>query len=155
MAAIEYQRKIEQAAFAAGGSNYSAPIITVGDFLSVRLSTEPGRIQPTYMSAKHVKLANPSEFLPEYICKSIKNALLAFDKKIEGFAAPDAILTGAETRTSAPVRILRSPETRLAIGYSNIFPCGEGAGYAGGITSAAIDGIKSALALMSIYKPSK
>ena len=155
MAAIEYQRKIEQAAFVAGGSNYSAPIITVGDFLSGRLSTEPGRIQPTYMSGKHIKLANPSEFLPEYVCKSIKNALLAFDKKIEGFAAPDAILTGAETRTSAPVRILRNQDTRLAIGYSNIFPCGEGAGYAGGITSAAIDGIKSALALMNIYKPSK
>jgi len=78
-------------------------------------------------------------------------ALTAFDRKINGFATPDAVLTGAETRTSAPVRILRDKETRLAIGFENIFPAGEGAGYAGGITSAAVDGAKSALALMKIY----
>ena len=153
MAAIEYQRKIERAAYVSGGGDYSAPIITVGDFLNGRLKSEPTRIQPTYMSGQKVRLASPSEYLPDYICYSIKNALLAFDKKINGFAVSDAVLTGAETRTSAPVRILRNSDTRLAIGYRNIFPCGEGAGYAGGITSAAIDGIKSAQALMKIYKP--
>ena len=85
-------------------------------------------------------------------CDGIKAALLDFDKKIKGFAAHDAVLTGAETRTSAPLRILRDRETRLASGYFNLFPAGEGAGYAGGITSAAIDGVRSAFALIKIYK---
>ena len=87
------------------------------------------------------------------ICDSINNAILAFDKRISGFASPDAVLTGAETRTSAPLRILRDASTRLAAGYDNLYPAGEGAGYAGGITSAAIDGIRTALALMKKYKP--
>ena len=81
-----------------------------------------------------------------------KNAVFAFDKKIHGFAADDAVLTGAETRTSAPLRILRDDSSRLAMGYSNVYPAGEGAGYAGGITSAAIDGIRTALAIMKKYK---
>nr|MBE6544772.1 hypothetical protein [Oscillospiraceae bacterium] len=151
MAAIEFQRRIERAAFTAGGGNYSAPIITVGDFLSDRCSTMPNRILPEYMSGKNVKLARPEAYLPGFVCDGIKSALTAFDRKINGFATPDAVLTGAETRTSAPVRILRDKETRLAIGFENIFPAGEGAGYAGGITSAAVDGAKSALALMKIY----
>ena len=151
MAAIEFQRRIERAAFTSGGSNYSAPIITLGDFLSDKCSTMPNRILPEYMSGKNVKLARPEGYLPGFVCDGIKSALSAFDKKIAGFAAPDAVLTGAETRTSAPVRILRNSDTRLAIGYENIFPAGEGAGYAGGITSASVDGAKSALALMKIY----
>lgn len=153
MAAINFQRKIERDAFAAGGGGYSAPIITVGDFLSGECKTMPKRILPSYMSGNNVKIARPESYLPDYVCNSIKGALSAFDKKISGFAAPDAILTGAETRTSAPVRILRDNDTRLAKGYTNIYPAGEGAGYAGGITSAAIDGIKSALALMKTFKP--
>ena len=153
--AIEFQRKIERAAYIAGGGEYSAPIITVGDFLSDKCITEPKRIQPTYMGGGNVKLARPEQYLPSFVTSSIKKALMAFDGKIQGFAASDAVLTGAETRTSAPLRILRDNETRLALGYKNLYPAGEGAGYAGGITSAAIDGIKSALALMKVYKPIK
>jgi uncharacterized FAD-dependent dehydrogenase len=152
MAAIEFQRKIERAAYKAGGSNYFAPIITVGDFLSGELKTEPKRIIPEYMCQSQTKLARPEEYLPSFVTKGISSALIDFDKKIKGFAIPDAVLTGAETRTSAPVRIIRDFESRLATGYLNLFPAGEGAGYAGGITSAAIDGIKSAIALMKIYR---
>jgi uncharacterized FAD-dependent dehydrogenase len=149
--AIALQRKIERAAFAAGGSDYSAPIMTFGDFASGKLSHEPSRVLPTYMNGG-VRLANVSDYLPPVVADGIKNAVFAFDKRISGFASPDAILTGAETRTSAPLRILRNNETRLALGYENLYPAGEGAGYAGGITSAAIDGIRTAIALMGKYK---
>ena len=151
--AIEFQRKIERAAFATGGGEYRAPIITAGDFLDGTLKNEPKRILPTYMNGKNCTLASPETYLPDFVTSSMKNALLSFDRKISGFAARDAVLTGAETRTSAPLRILRDPETRLAIGKSNFYPAGEGAGYAGGITSAAIDGLKTAISLMSKYKP--
>ncbi len=151
--AISFQRKIEHNAFLAGRGGYSAPIITVGDFLSDELKTEPSKILPTYMNGKHVTLASPNDYLPNFVCSSIKAALLAFDKKICGFADKEAVLTGVETRTSAPVRILRENETRLSIGYINLYPAGEGAGYAGGITSAAIDGVKTAITLIGKYKP--
>ncbi len=151
MAAIEFQRKIERAAFLSGGGGYAAPIITVGDFLAGECKTAPSRIQPSYMSGTNVRLASPETYLPEFVCSGIRGALSDFDRKIKGFAAPDAVLTGAETRTSAPIRIIRNKDTRLATGYQNIYPAGEGAGYAGGITSAAIDGIKSALALMKQF----
>ena len=152
--AIEFQRKIERAAYAAGGSDYSAPIITVGDFLQGSLRSEPSRIQPTYMSSSgRVRLADPSTYLPKFVCDGIKGALSAFDNKIKGFAASDAVLTGAETRTSAPIRFTRDKESGLSLGYDNIYPAGEGAGYAGGITSAAIDGIRTAMLIMRRYKP--
>ena len=151
MGAIEFQRKIERAAFVAGGGNYSAPIITVGDFLSGECKTMPDRIMPSYMFGNNVKLARPESFLPSFVCSGMKSALADFDKKIKGFSCSDAILTGAETRTSAPLRIMRSNDTRTAIGFNNIYPAGEGAGYAGGITSAAVDGVKTALALMEAW----
>lgn len=151
--AIEFQRRIERDAFLAGGGGYSAPIITVGDFLEGSCKTSPETVLPSYMSSKNVKLARPEEYLPGFVCESIKGALTSFDRKIKGFATEDAVLTGAETRTSAPIRILRDNTTRLATGYKNLYPAGEGAGYAGGITSAAIDGLKSAMALMRVYKP--
>ena len=151
MSAINFQRKIERAAFNAGGGGYAAPIVTVGDFLRGECKSAPTRIMPTYMSATNVRLASPDSYLPDFVCSGIRSALVDFDRKIKGFAAPDAVLTGAETRTSAPIRILRDRESALAIGYRNIYPAGEGAGYAGGITSAAIDGVKSALALMKSY----
>ena len=151
MAAIEFQRRIERAAFKAGGGQYAAPIITVGDLLSGECKTEPKRILPSYMSGNNVKLARPESYLPGFITDGLKSAIVDFDKKIKGFATSDAVLTGAETRTSAPLRILRHNDTRLAIGYDNIYPAGEGAGYAGGITSAAVDGAKSALALMEAW----
>ena len=153
--AISFQRKIEAEAFKAGGADFSAPIITVGDFLEDKCESEPGKVLPTYMSGKAYRIASPKEYLPEIVNNSIKNALSAFDKKIVGFADKNAILTGAETRTSAPIRILRNPETLLAIGFNNIYPAGEGAGYAGGITSAAVDGVKCAVAIMKKYKPTK
>lgn len=150
--AIEFQCNIERSAFLAGGGEYRAPMITVGDFLSGTLKNEPKRVLPTYMNGENLKLASPDKFLPSFVTSSIKDALLSFDRKIHGFAVQDAVLTGAETRTSAPVRILRDPETRLALGKSNFYPAGEGAGYAGGITSAAIDGLKTAITLMNKFK---
>lgn len=152
IAAIEFQRRIERAAFVAGGGDYSAPIVTVGDFINDRCSNVPTEVTPTYMNGG-VKLARPESYLPELVTKAIRDAIVAFDKKLPGFASPTAILTGAETRTSAPLRILRDNETRIAYGFSNLYPCGEGAGYAGGITSAAIDGVKCAIALMQKFKP--
>ena len=152
LSAIEFQRKIERAAFKAGGNDYSAPIITFGDFSEGKLSNMPTKVQPTYMDGAGVKLASPESYLPAFICNSIKNAIFDFDKKIHGFADKAAVLTGAETRTSAPLRILRNDDTRLALGFENLYPAGEGAGYAGGITSAAIDGIRTALAIMKKYK---
>ena len=151
--AIEYQRKIERAAFIAGGSDYSAPIITVGDFLSGKCSKEPTDILPTYMDGKGVKLADPSKYLPQNVVELLRRGILDFDRKIKGFAHSSAVLTGAETRTSSPIRIIRNNETRLATGYDNLYPAGEGAGYAGGITSAAIDGIYTAIAVINRYKP--
>ncbi len=151
--AIEFQRKIERAAYSAAGSDYSAPIITVGDFLNGGCSHEPTSVIPTYMNSTSVRLARPETYLPSFVTEQIKKALLSFDRKAQGFASRSAVLTGAETRTSAPLRILRDNETRLALGYDNLYPVGEGAGYAGGITSAAIDGLRSALSLMKIYKP--
>ena len=153
--AIEFQRKIERAAFAAGGSDYSAPIITVSDFINGTLKSEPKRIIPTYMNGEGVRLARPESYLPEFTINAIKGALFTFDKKLAGFASPDAVLTGAETRTSAPIRILRDPVTHLAVGFKNFYPAGEGAGYAGGISSAALDGIKTALSLMKEFGPLK
>ncbi len=151
--AIEFQRDIERRAYIAGGSDYSAPITTLGDFLAGNKATQkPTRIKPSYMDGEGVRPASPDEYLPDFVTRGLRSAFCEFDKRIKGFATPDAILTGAETRTSAPVRIMRS-EQRLAIGYDNIYPCGEGAGYAGGITSAALDGINTALAIMAKFKP--
>ena len=105
------------------------------------------------MDGDGIRIASPKEYLPDFVTSQIKNAICFFDTRISGFAARDAVLTGAETRTSAPVRILRDPDTRLAIGYDNFYPAGEGAGYAGGITSASIDGVRCALSLMKKFAP--
>lgn len=154
MKAIEFQLAIERAAFQAAGKNYSAPFCSVGDFLARRApKATDGKIAPTYMQGAHVTLASPEQYLPGFVCDNIRDALFAFDKKIEGFADSSALLTGAETRTSAPIRILRDAASRLALGYKNLYPGGEGAGYAGGITSAALDGIYIAISLMERYAP--
>jgi uncharacterized FAD-dependent dehydrogenase len=152
LGAIEFQRKIERSAFAAGGGGYAVPVQTVGDFMSGVTGTEPSRVMPTYMNGENFKVASVDDVLPEFVCRSLRYGLSSFDKKIRGFAAPDALLSAAETRTSAPVRILRG-EDMSALGKERIYPCGEGAGYAGGITSAAVDGIKVAISLMSKYRP--
>lgn len=151
--AIEFQRSIERAAFLAGGSDFSAPVITVGDFISDKCETKPKKVTPTYRGGEFYKLASPKKYLPGFVSDKIKEAIRYFDRKIAGFAAPYAVLSGAETRTSAPIRILRDANTHLALGRPDIYPCGEGAGYAGGITSAATDGLKTAIALIKRYKP--
>ena len=151
--AIALQRSIETKAFALGGSDYTAPIQTVGDYLHGRVEHEPSRITPTYMNGR-CKVANLSLAFPEAVNRTLRYGLEVFDSKINGFAANDAILTAAETRTSAPVRIPRT-EQRNAIGFSYVYPCGEGAGYAGGITSAAVDGVNTALAVMKHFAPSR
>ena len=148
LGAIEFQRKIERAAFIEGGKNYGAPIQTVGDFLEGKEGTAPMLITPTYMNGERCKLSNMDRVLPEFVTKRLREGLVSFDKKIKGYARPEAILTGAETRTSSPLRIVRGDDM-VAIGKRNIYPCGEGAGYAGGITSAAVDGIKVACAILT------
>ena len=117
-----------------------------------KVGSEPFEVMPTYMGGNHYKLASMDEILPSFVTKSLRYGLDCFDKKIHGFMSDGALLSGAETRTSSPIRILRG-EDRRALGNGNIYPCGEGAGYAGGITSAAIDGIKTALAIISQYLP--
>lgn len=149
--AIAFQRCLEQAAFFAGGENYYAPIQTVGDFLTDRQGSEPHKVLPTYADGR-VCLSSMSNILPPFVVSELKRGLLSFDRKLSGFAASDAILSGVETRTSAPVRILRG-ETLCALGHPNIYPCGEGAGYAGGITSAATDGLRVAMAIMKRFAP--
>lgn len=149
--AIALQRSIEANAFAAGGGDFTAPIQTVGDYLRGRVEHEPGRITPTYMNGR-CKVTDLSVVFPDAVNRTLRYGLEVFDGKIDGFAAPDAVLTGAETRTSAPVRIQRN-EQRTAVGFSYVYPCGEGAGYAGGITSAAVDGVNTALAVMKRSAP--
>ena len=149
--AIEYQEEIEKKAFVAGGGEYFAPIQTVGDFINGVATNSPSRILPTYASGKRVRVNNIADILPRYISNRLKEGLLIFDKKLHGFAVPDAILTGVETRTSAPIRITRN-ENMTSLSCSYIYPCGEGAGYAGGIMSSAIDGIKVAAQIMKKYK---
>lgn len=150
--AIAYQRSIERAAFCAGGGDYTAPLCTVGDLLENSYRTEPKRITPTYMGGHAFRIADPSSFLPAQTVTSLREGICAFGRRLHGFDTKDALLTGAETRTSAPIRILRNPE-REAVGCQGLYPCGEGAGYAGGITSAALDGLRTAMALMACYAP--
>ncbi len=148
---IEFQRMLEKAAFKAGGGGYKAPIQTVGDFISDKYGTEPKRILPTYMGGK-TKLCRLSDILPKEVTDMLKIGIKAFNGTVNGFSVSDAVLTGVETRTSAPVRIMRG-EQFTAIGFDNIYPCGEGAGYAGGITSAAADGIRCAEKIIERYAP--
>ena len=150
-AAIEYQHALERRAFDMGGRDYSAPVQTVGDFFAGKATSEPDRIQATYGGGR-VRVARLDEIFPQYITDELKLGLVSFDRKIKGFAASDALLTGVETRSSAPLRILRT-ENMCAVGRNEIYPCGEGAGYAGGITSAAVDGIRVALAIMKRFAP--
>ena len=148
---MSFQRKLERAAFVAGGKNYNAPMQTVGDFLNGTRGSEPSRVEPTYMGGNRCTLCDLDDILPEDISKMLKTGITDFSRKMSCFASGDAILTGLETRTSAPYRIIRN-ETLTSPDADNFYPCGEGAGYAGGITSAAVDGLACALALMKRYK---
>ena len=149
--AIAFQREIERAAFRAGGEDYAAPICLLGDFLEGVCKNPPSRILPSYMDGG-VRLASPDSYLPLFVTDALRAALPRFERRIRGYAAPDAVLTGPETRTSAPVRILRN-EARVSPNCNNLYPAGEGAGYAGGITSAALDGLRTAMALIARYRP--
>ena len=140
-----WQRQIEQAAFRAGGCNYRAPAQLVGDFLKKQPSQALGAVHPAYRPG--VTLCELHEVLPERITSVLEQALPELDKRLHGFARPDAVLTAPETRSSSPVRILRD-ETRQS-SLRGLYPCGEGAGYAGGITSAALDGMLTAEAIIN------
>ncbi len=152
LGAIAFQRRIERAAFLVGGGDYAAPVMTVGDFLNGTHGSEPSRILPSYRDGR-VRVADLTKVFPTYITDSLRQGLSSFGQKLHGYDAPDALLTAAETRTSAPLRILRNGESMTALGHDRIYPAGEGAGYAGGITSAAVDGIRSATALMARFAP--
>lgn len=151
LAGIDFQRDLEAKAFIAGGSNYNAPGQLVGDFIAGQTSTEFGSVLPSYKPG--VTLTDLSSCLPDYAITAIREALPAFDKQIKGFAMHDAVLTGVETRTSSPIRIKRGEDCQ-SINTKGLFPAGEGAGYAGGILSAGVDGIKvaEALALSMLQK---
>lgn len=150
--AIEFQRSFEKLAYRMGGGGYAAPICTLADFYSKTKGRSPDKVKPTYMNGENCRLVNFSEFLPGFMYDSLSDGIAAFDKKIKGFASDSAVLSAFETRTSAPVRIIRG-EDRCAISHNDLYPCGEGAGYAGGITSAALDGLKTALSIIEKYSP--
>ena len=137
LAGIGFQRQLEQSAYRLGGGEYVAPAQLVGDFLAGRPSIGPGRIQPSYQPG--VKWTDLRQCLPPFVCDAIAQALPELDRRLPGFACPDAVLTAVESRSSAPVRIGRSEDGQSSVG--GVYPCGEGAGYAGGIMSAAADGI--------------
>jgi uncharacterized FAD-dependent dehydrogenase len=145
LAGIEFQRRWEEAAFKAGGENYAAPAQKVGDFLAGRASTELGAVVPSYTPGIH--LTDLSTCLPEFAITAIREALVAFGKQIHGFDMADALLTGVETRTSSPIRVTRDKTSCQSLNTRGLYPAGEGAGYAGGILSAAVDGIEVAEAL--------
>ena len=145
LAGIEFQRRLEEKAFVLGGSNYSAPGQLMGDFVAGRASTEFGAVVPSYKP--QVQLTDLATILPEYAVTALREAFPAFDKQVKGYYKADAVLTGLETRTSSPIRIKRRDDDLQSLNTRGLFPAGEGAGYAGGILSAGVDGIKVAEAV--------
>ncbi len=145
LAGIDFQRFWEARAYELGGRNYDAPGQLVGDFVAGRASTEFGSVLPSYKPG--VKLGDLSTALPDFAIEAIREALPAFDKQIKGYFLADAVLTGVETRTSSPIRVKRGEQDLQSINTRGLFPAGEGAGYAGGILSAGVDGIKVAEAV--------
>ena len=143
LAGVRFQEQWERAAFRLGGGAFRAPAQRVEDFLQNRPSEGPGAVAPTYRPG--VAWTELTPCLPGYVTDTLAKALPLLDRKLRGFAAPDAVLTGVETRSSSPVRILRDESFQSAI--RGLYPCGEGAGYAGGIVSAAVDGIRVAEAV--------
>jgi len=145
LAGVEFQERLESRAFELGGRDYCAPGQLVGDFIKGVPSTAFGEVEPSYKPG--VKLGDLAPSLPDYVIEAIREALPAFGKQIRGFDREDAVLTGIETRTSSPVRITRDPQTLQSLNTVGLYPAGEGAGYAGGILSAGVDGIKVAEAV--------
>jgi hypothetical protein len=144
LAGVAFQRQWESRAFELGGGTYDAPGQLVGDFLQAQASTQLGSVEPSYKPGVH--LCDLATSLPDYAIAAIREALLAFDQQINGFAMKDAVLTGVETRTSSPLRITRGEDCQ-SLNVKGLYPAGEGAGYAGGILSAGVDGIKVAEAV--------
>jgi len=141
-----FQKELEEKAFVLGGKNYKAPIQRVEDFLNGVKSEKIGEITPSYMPG--VTLSDLNEILPNFVSKTLKDGIAYFDTKLKGFANPDAIMTGVETRSSSPVKIVRNE--KLESNFKGLYPCGEGAGYAGGIMTAAMDGIKVAKEVLTV-----
>ena len=139
LAGMYFQRNIEEKAFISGGGDYSAPVCTVGDLLGTKSKNNP--VIPSYRPS--CKYALPDEYLPDFVCESLRLGIPEMGRKISGFDNPSAVLTGVESRSSSPVRISRN-ENLQSVSVNGLFPCGEGAGYAGGIVSAAVDGMKCA-----------
>lgn len=151
LAGVEFQRRFENKAFDLAGRNFHAPIQLVGDFLSDRHSTALGIVKPTYRPGyAFVKM---TDLFPAFVTDTLKEAILDFDRKIKGFAMHDAVLTGVETRSSSPIRIVRNDDFQSNI--SGLYPIGEGSGYAGGIMSSAVDGIRAAEKIIEYYHPYK
>jgi uncharacterized protein len=148
LAGIEFQQALESKAYELGGRTYEAPGQLVGDFLEGKPSTQLGSVTPSYQPGVH--LTDLAQSLPDYAIEAIREAIPAFEKQIKGFSMKDAVLTGVETRTSSPLRITRGPNFQ-SLNIKGLYPAGEGAGYAGGILSAGVDGIKVAEALALDY----
>ena len=145
LAGVAFQRQLEQKAFELGGSNYNAPCQLVGDFLKGKPSTRLGSVIPSYQPG--VTPCDLAQALPDYAIEALREAIPAFERSIPGFALEDAVLTGTETRTSSPVRITRNRDDFQSVNVRGLYPAGEGAGYAGGILSSAVDGIMVAEAI--------
>lgn len=147
LAGVQFQREWERCAFLVGGGDYKAPVQLVGDYMEKRMSASLGEVMPSYLPG--FRFAMLDDCLPPFVAEAIREALPMFERQITGFAAHDAVLTGIESRSSSPVRLLRDESGQSSI--KGLFPCGEGAGYAGGITSSAVDGIKCAEKLLRFY----
>jgi uncharacterized FAD-dependent dehydrogenase len=145
LAGMAFQRALESQAYVLGGSNYQAPGQLVGDFLKNVPSTAFGEVMPSYTPGVH--LTNLDTALPEFAISAMREAIPMFAKQIKDFDLPDAVLTGVETRTSSPIRIKRHDDSLQSVNTKGLYPCGEGAGYAGGILSAGVDGIRVAEAV--------
>jgi hypothetical protein len=149
LAGVAFQRKWERLAYELGGQNYCAPAQLVGDFLTDQPSTKWGCVTPTYQPG--LAFAQLKDCLPDYVITTLKEAIVHFDRKLKGFAMPDSILTGVETRSSSPIRINRDENHHGSV--QGLYPMGEGAGYAGGIMSSAVDGVKTAEKIMQQFAP--
>jgi uncharacterized protein len=149
LAGVEFQKELEHKAFELGGSNYQAPAQLVGDFLDGKASKAMGTVEPSY--ALGVKPTNLESLFPDYVTQSMREAIVGLDKKMHGFALSDAVMTGVESRSSSPVRINRDEENYQSVSTKGIYPSGEGAGFAGGIVSAGIDGLKCAESMIAEF----
>lgn len=147
---MRFQQRLEQRAFELGGGGYAAPVQRYGDLKEGRVSRAFGQVKPTY--PRGTAFVDLRQVLPAFVVDQLLESMPCFGRQLPGFDGPDALFTGVETRTSSPVRIVRGPDF-FAPGWQGLIPCGEGAGYAGGIMSAAVDGIRAAERIMELYRP--